>query len=330
MSLNARCYATQLPPILNEEALVRSNGRKFCFESPRWQLDLVDLTHVFRQSDAATIAVLNRLRTGDTTLADENWINNNTSSSKVNSERALFPGRKDCTSRNDSMMAILPGQPITVHSETFCRLGEDNTAEQMPIGAYNYVTPVYHNDAPQNITLKVGCRVRCIKNIYHCIDGFNFTIRTANGQFGTVEDMEFPIGNGVISAVVVTWDALSDRIPAVTHRVKRATWVREQTFLYIRGNDRYGVYAVSRQFPLCVAYAATVHSAQGCTIPTKFDLKTRSWNPDSRGPVPGSAYVALSRATQIANVRLVERFRRSHVVVDPKVHAFYARTASGQ
>lgn len=303
----------------------RSNGRKFCFESPRWHLDAIELTQVVRQSDSVFADVLNRIRTGRATWQDEQWINCNASRFTTNAQRALFPGNKDCKSRNELMLAEVSGELVDFERRCFCRLEDPSEEHAAFVRIDEHLLPcqpVYDKDAAEVVKIKVGCRVRCTRNIYCSDDDIECTIRTANGQLGTVKEIWYT--DEEASCIVVNWDALSDRVPAVTHAVRRATWRKEQEFECRHKGRWWFVTAISQQFPLCVAYAGTVHSSQGCTIRTEFDLKTYSWNSETRGPVPGSAYVALSRATRISNVRLIQRFYRNHAVADPKVRAFYA------
>lgn len=80
------------------------------------------------------------------------------------------------------------------------------------------------------------------------------------------------------------------------------------------------IQAMRTQVPLILAWALSIHKAQGQTLPrVKVDL----------GKVfeKGQAYVALSRATSQAGLQ-VSRFDPKKVMVHPKVIAFYSNLTS--
>lgn len=71
------------------------------------------------------------------------------------------------------------------------------------------------------------------------------------------------------------------------------------------------------QVPLLLAWALSIHKAQGQTLHrVKVDL--------GRVFETGQAYVALSRATSIGGLQVLN-FHPNKVTVHPKVKAFYAR-----
>ena len=71
-------------------------------------------------------------------------------------------------------------------------------------------------------------------------------------------------------------------------------------------NGKRGVKHVRKQFPLCLAFARTYHSAQGSTISTPVDMDLISVGFKKHGvwkQVPGLVYVALSRVRSLAQIR---------------------------
>jgi len=80
--------------------------------------------------------------------------------------------------------------------------------------------------------------------------------------------------------------------------------------------DSEGRAEASRvQIPLILAWAITIHKSQGQTIQRlKIDL-TRVW-------APGQVYVALSRATNLDNLQVLN-FRRTKIKVEKRVEDYY-------
>ena len=92
-----------------------------------------------------------------------------------------------------------------------------------------------------------------------------------------------------------------------------------------------------RQFPCTLAFARTIHSAQGSTIISTVDIDLVSIGfKDGQGvwqKVPGLVYTALSRARSLAQIRFRKKengfiLHPSSCAADPKVAAFYQRNTS--
>lgn len=73
--------------------------------------------------------------------------------------------------------------------------------------------------------------------------------------------------------------------------------------------------AAATNFPLSLAYAATIHKAQGMTLDKLLVNLNALWE-------PGQAYVALSRVIDPANLR-VEAWQPQSIKADPIVKQFY-------
>jgi ATP-dependent exoDNAse (exonuclease V) alpha subunit len=76
------------------------------------------------------------------------------------------------------------------------------------------------------------------------------------------------------------------------------------------------VVAAVTNFPISLAYAITIHKAQGLTLSHLYVDLQGLWE-------PGHAYVALSRSTSAGGLNIL-RWNESSVKVDPKVKAFYS------
>lgn len=76
------------------------------------------------------------------------------------------------------------------------------------------------------------------------------------------------------------------------------------------------VQATASQFPVSLAWATTIHKAQGATLDCVIADLSRLWD-------SGQAYVAMSR-TKTAEGLHVLNFTRDSVIVDDRVRAFYS------
>ena len=75
-------------------------------------------------------------------------------------------------------------------------------------------------------------------------------------------------------------------------------------------------YAWAAQIPLKAAYALTIHKSQGQTI-DRLEMSV-----DDRYFAEGQAYVALSRARTLEDIRLT-KFSRFAIKTNEAVRAFY-------
>lgn len=75
--------------------------------------------------------------------------------------------------------------------------------------------------------------------------------------------------------------------------------------------------AAATNFPLTLAYAATIHKAQGMTLDRLMVNLNSLWE-------PGQAYVALSRVIDPSNLR-VEAWQPESIKADPIVDQFYQK-----
>lgn len=122
--------------------------------------------------------------------------------------------------------------------------------------------------APLSITLVSDCRIMILKN------GKAYK----NGQLGTLIDIEN-------NNLRVQLDGSPETIT-----IPKGKWVLSNGTTY-------------SQYPVCLAYAITVHKAQGCTFDSiNVDRGNGFW-------LPGQLYVALSRCKSVRNIHLVRKLQ---------------------
>ena len=122
--------------------------------------------------------------------------------------------------------------------------------------------------APTKIILASDCRIMILKS------GKKYK----NGQLGTLIDIE----DNCLRVQL-------DGSPAIIS-IPKERWVLSNGTTY-------------SQYPVCLAYAITVHKAQGCTFDAiNIDRGNGFW-------LPGQLYVALSRCKSVRNIHLVRKLR---------------------
>lgn len=94
----------------------------------------------------------------------------------------------------------------------------------------------------------------------------------------------------------------------------RMVTVEKTTFSMLDAEGE--VVASVTNFPISLAYAITIHKAQGLTLSHLYVDLHNLWE-------PGHAYVALSRSTSAKGLNIL-RWDPASVKVDPKVKAFYS------
>lgn len=140
---------------------------------------------------------------------------------------------------------------------------------------------------PETLILKPTCRVMFLQN--------DPNKRWVNGTRGTVEEI------------------LSDKI-IVTKDNGRTVQVDKTQFAMQDADGE--VVASAMNFPLTLAYATTIHKAQGATLEELWVDLTKLWE-------PGHAYVALSRLQDGKGLKLLG-WSKNSFIVDPQVVDFYA------
>ena len=263
----------QLPPVAenNEET-------KFVFETKAWadlNPKLFELNTIFRQKDQQFIKILNEMRNAqlskESILLLQNRILQNSPENATN----LFPLRTDVNRMNETELAKLKGESFTFKANDWARYPSDLKKLDAVI-------------APALITLKVGARVMLIKNMHQ--------LNLYNGCVGVVKSVDEKE-----QQVAVAFQEESGERLAVIER---------QSFELTKPHPS-NVYASRSQLPLILAYAMTIHKAQGQTLDKiHVDLEKIFEK--------GQAYVAVSRCTTL-NGLSISSFNPQKVLAHPKV-----------
>lgn len=278
----------QLPPVVSreEEGIFRARYTSPFFFSAdvmsRIGLTYIELDHIYRQRDAEFIEVLNALREGSLTTPHLDLLN-----TRVSPDYAPPP---------EEMIINLTGTNRTAEAYNTYQLhsltGKTHSFNAISTGKFDHRT----EPAPRELTLKIGAQVMLTSN--------DREKRFVNGTVGRVEEIGYANSLPVVSVRLAnnklvdvspnTWEMFSFSYNDRTGRIK---------------SDVAGTYT---QLPIMLAWAITIHKAQGKTFDRIIIDLPQSF-------AHGQTYVALSRATSLSGVYLRRELTHRHVIMDPVV-----------
>ncbi|KAF3904134.1 hypothetical protein AA313_de0203748 [Arthrobotrys entomopaga] len=327
----------QLPP-------VPDNGKmaKFAFEANTWA-NCVDhtilLTHIFRQKDPVFAAMLNEMRLG--MLSPASIANFKKLSRKLQFDDGLlatelFPTRREVDNANNAQLRTLK-----TASEVYT--AQDESAI---LDAQQRDKLLSNCMAPQTLELKVGAQVMLVKNMDETlVNGslgriisfvsektFNMADETGTADiiFGSQEGEEYGVMSGAQKAIFERYSneqsstSTIKKYPLVQWSIadgtQRRTLVLPEAWKFELPTGE--VQASRKQVPLILAWALSIHKAQGQTLDrVKVDL--------NKVFEKGQAYVALSRATTQEGLQVLN-FDARKVMAHDKVRAFYKSLTSAE
>jgi len=274
----------QLPPV-NPHSRVR----EWAFLDPVWQRSEfkgIMLKQVMRTDEPEFIKVLNKIRIGQCDGEVEAFLDKRTKQESRTDILRLFSHRENTERYNLERLAALPHR---VHSFRTQYKGAEWAVNQ-----YAKNLPV-----PNNLQVKVDALVMFRTN---AIDG-----TYANGTLGTVIEID---EHGVCESDDGT--TTTGRIIVELENGKEIT-VTKHVFECL---DKDGeVVLAASQFPLVLAWASTIHKAQGMTVDRLITDVRKLWE-------PGQAYVALSRVRSAEGLFLAG-WNPAAIFADKQVIAFH-------
>ena len=283
----------QLPPVVRpqEERVLRAMGYGSDFFFAAKSLEHVSvapilLERVFRQRDPDFIDLLTDLRVGNNVQSALGRINTRTGAPPADGlpELVLTSTNAGADRRNEEKLAALSGTSRTYEGQATGRFALKET--KLP--------------APVNLELKAGAQVMFTKN--------DSQKRWVNGTLGIVREF----ADDHVS-VEVEREGIAHR-----YRVQRQVW-EEFRYRYNSLSEQieHEVTGTYTQFPLMLAWAVTIHKAQGKTLDRVLvDLGDGAF-------ASGQVYVALSRVRSLDDLRLARPVRERDVRCDPEIARFY-------
>jgi len=303
----------QLPPV---GSMDDPDTCAFCFESNKWkevfELDNhVVLTTMFRQLDPVYQAILLNIRKGKIDK-EQIAILRGYVSRQFDSEAnngciltKLFPTKARVDYYNQQMFDALEGQSYEFNciTKSNCKAYLDNSnrsgisLQELEKGSNLSKTATekefenlkMHTPCIPILSLKKGAAVMCTVNL----------------------DMENGICNGSIGIVSDFIVRMNIPVPIIQF----SNGIKREIPINYWHSEEFPTIAIG-QYPLCLAWAMTIHKIQGATLPmAEMDIGKSIFE-------SGQTYVALSRVKSLQGLYL-SHFFPQNIRANEKVAAFY-------
>ena len=276
----------QLPPVVEGDLAAffeETYGGPYFFHPAGFrdaEVHYCELTRVFRQTEPEFLDFLSAVRAGDLDAIDRDvhrqLVRPMDPAEASATHVVLTPSNAQANAVNARRLAALPG--------------DTRIYEASVKGEYDDRI----NPTEAQLALKIGARVMLLRN--------DAQRRWVNGSVGEV------IGFRKESVLVA--------IDGEAHEIEPQTWERvKYGYDAAKAEIEKNVAGAFTQLPLRLAWALTIHKAQGMTL-------DRVYVDFDRGMFAhGQAYVALSRCRTLSGLALSRPLRQQDLRFDPRVAA---------
>lgn len=324
----------QLPPIVNDNAVLEylnnEYGGIYFFNSHIIQqeirnIKLFELTKSYRQAnDPSFVAILDAFREPmppEKKIEIMNAINSRVTNDLPNNAVYVASSNEQVRQINAKKLSQLPGQVTTLDAEYTIRRKNRNgqvTLKHSDLPTDEEICEiVVPSTCDSQLIFKKGARVSLCKSSKYW--GY------LNGDFGEIMDF-----NGLYFTIKLDRTGKTIKCPnpddkfrskqitdyryEMVYDPKRHTLVRKTPFIQ-----------KTKQFPIKLAYAFTIHKAQGQTYDKVIiDLNSHIF-------ATGQLYVALSRAKSLQSLYLTKPISYSDIISDDSIFNFLdkVRTLNG-
>lgn len=282
----------QLPPVVSSEAekhlFKTTYGSPYFFSSRILQqvsMEMIELNKVYRQENRQFLRLLEAIRLNRMDYDDLEFINTRHNPEDADQELAITISARNATVDAINRREI---EAIPMPSRVYAAKVNGNFPERL-----------FPTEA--GLDLKLNAQVMFLRN--------DADKRFVNGTIGKVIKLE----DDTVT-VMTEDDGAQQHI-----KVERQEWEIMRYKLDEKDKDKITSETLGtfKQFPLKLAWAITIHKAQGKTFDKVIiDL--------GRGAFEhGQTYVALSRCRTLHGILLKQALRPRDVIMDPRVVEYY-------
>lgn len=284
----------QLPPILGREGeremILHKYKSQYFFDADVWKqtgFEGIKLEKVYRQKDKEFIDLLNNIKDG--TINDDGI-------KKINE-------RKGEDRIEDGVITLCSTNAVADHINEMM-LSRVHGQEYFLKGTITGDFNIKYCNVEEEIRVKIGCRIMILTNhpekIWH------------NGTIATLRGVNMNAGKITIE------------VDGKMYEVERHEYEYAR-YSYNRDNEEVEseVRGTFNQFPIRVAYAVTIHKAQGKTFDRiNIDIGSGAF-------AAGQLYVALSRCTSLEGISLSRIIGINDIICDRRISEFYKLLGTG-
>ncbi len=275
----------QMPPIINtsERAVLFDyypDGPYFFNSKSYLKINptYIELKKVYRQKDKKFIEALEDVRRN-----------------RIDQKLVNYFNQRVITNTNE----ITPGLLVLAPTNLRTTLINNSRLDELNTKKFRFTATITGNintgDMPteMNLQLKVGAQVMMIKN--------DRNGRWVNGSLAIVEKLDE--------------DVVFVKIGKKIHQVEKNLW-EKWDYSFVEDKYEPQVVGTFTQFPIKLAWAATIHKCQGQTFEKAvIDFGSGAFS-------HGMAYVALSRVKSLDGLYLIRALKIQDMVFDKKINKF--------
>ena len=280
----------QLPPVNKSKdwkKLKKIYKTEFFFSAKVWEkshFEILELQKNHRQKDEEYIAILNKIRVGDVSIEELNYLNKryepNFHTDVYSKVITLTSRIKKAKEKNEDYYNKLSSKEYTYEGTS------DNWEDEEEEKEEN----IYPVDI--ELKLKVGSRVMFTRN----------TNDFKNGTMGRVIALDD-------NYICVEKDD-GEKID-----VEKATWEKVDYYIDDTNQLKKHVKGTFTQYPLKLAWAISIHKSQGLTLDEVAIDAEKCF-------AAGQVYVALSRCKTLNGIHLLSPITKESIKVDKNVKQF--------